>query len=148
MSDFDGIEQVPAEGTATHHYFEPGNYLVEIEKVLLHKKRIGGGKIFIVETKIKNSDNPNICPGEQRNWVQSLHNEYALPRIKAFIGAAMGLCPHKKPNELNNTVTREFCNLVVSDENPLAKKMVALTCIHKTTRTGKDFIQAQWSIAK
>jgi hypothetical protein len=146
MSDFDGIEQVPAEGATSHHYFEPGNYLVEIERVLLHKKRIGGGKIFIVETTIKNSDNPSINPGEKRNWVQSLNNEYALPRIKAFIGTAIGLCPNKKASELNSTVTRELCHRVISEENPLAKKLVAIKCILKKTRTGKDFIQAQWSI--
>jgi hypothetical protein len=146
VSDFDGIEQVRAEGTASHLYFEPGNYLVEIEKVLLHKKRIGGGKLFIVETIIRGSDNSLIKPGEKRNWVQSLNNEYALPRIKAFIGAAIGLCPHKKTHELNSTVTKELCHRVISEDNPLAKKLVTIKCILKKTRSGKDFIQAQWSI--
>lgn len=148
MSDFEGIEHVSAEGATSHRYFEPGNFVVEIERVLLHKKRIGGYKLFIVETIIRNSDNPAICLGEQRNWVQSLNNEYALPRIKAFIGAAIGLCPLNNASELNSFVTKDFCHQVISEKNPLAKKLVALSCIPKTTRTGKDFTHAQWSVAK
>ena len=95
MYVFEGIEHVSAEGTASRNYFESGKYVVEINKVYLHEKRLGG-KLFIVETTIIESNNSNISPGEQRNWVQRVDNEFALPRIKAFIGAAMGFCPRRQ----------------------------------------------------
>ena len=146
MNDFEGIEHVCAEGTSDRSYFEPGHYIVEIEKVILHKKRSGGGKLFIVETAVKESNNPKIQIGEQRNWVQSLSSEYALPRIKSFIGAAMGFCSSKQAGELNAKISSTVCLHVVSEENPLKGKIVALRCIAKKTREGKDFTQAQWGV--
>lgn len=141
MGVFDGIEHVVAEGTSSlRQYFEPGNYTVAIERVFLHEKRLGGGKLFIVETKVIDSDNPHIKPGEQRNWVQSLALPYALPRIKAFIGAALGL--HLK--DINNKLTPAVCEHVVSLENPLNGKNIRLICSNKSTRAGKEFIQHKW----
>src|ERR1700730_9936128 len=99
MSVFAGIENVSAEGTSNRLYFDEGNHIVEIDSVFLLEKRLGGGKLFIVETTVKESDNPNLKPGEQRNWVLSLALPLALPRIKSFIGAAIGLCPKRQLNE-------------------------------------------------
>jgi hypothetical protein len=49
MGVFDGIEHVAAEGRSSlRQYFEPGNYSVTIDRVFLHEKRLGGGKLFIV----------------------------------------------------------------------------------------------------
>ena len=104
MSVFEGIEHVSAEGTSNKEYFQPGQYVVTIQSVFLHEKRLGGGKIFIVETTVNESDNPNIKPGEQRNWVQSLSLPSALPRIKAFIGAAFGICTKTKSKELRQSI--------------------------------------------
>jgi hypothetical protein len=141
MGVFDGIENVIAEGTSSlRQYFEPGNYTVTIERVFLHEKRLGGGKLFIVETKVNESDNPNIKPGEQRNWVQSFAIPSALPRVKSFIGAALGFCA--KDNKVNPAV----CNHTVSLENPLKGKKVNLTCINKTTQSGKQFTQHVWGV--
>jgi len=144
MNVFDGIEHICAEGASNRQYFEPGNFLVKIESVFLHEKRLGGGKLFIVETTIKESDNPNIKTGEQRNWVQSLALPSALPRIKAFIGAAMGFCPKRQHKEINTKVTSEACNNAVSLENPLKGKNIKLQCISKKTKSGKDFNQVYW----
>lgn len=141
MGIFDGIEHVAAEGMSSlRQYFEPGHYTVAIDRVFLHEKRLGGGKLFIVETTVLESDNPHIRPGEQRNWVQSLSLPSALPRIKTFIGLAMGL----SPQEINTKVTALVCEHSVSAQNPLANKKVKLTCISKTTRAGKQFIQHGW----
>ncbi len=145
MGIFDGIEHVAAEGTSSRQYFSQGNYLVTIDSVFLHEKRLGGGKLFIVETTIDESDNPLIKAGEHRNWVQSFTLPSALPRIKAFIGIAMGLCTRRQLKEINDTVTAAACNQAVSPENPLRGKKLRLTCIGKTTGKGKEFVQHVWA---
>jgi hypothetical protein len=144
MSIFDGIERVDAEGAFSRRYFEQGNYVVTIQSVYLFEKRLGGGKLFIVETTIDESDNPNIKVGEQRNWVQSFALPSALPRIKTFIGAAIGICPQRQLKQINEKVTKEICEGVVSVNNPLHGKKVKLLCTSKTTQKGKDFVQHAW----
>jgi hypothetical protein len=146
MSVFEGIEHVSAEGTSNRNYFLPGSYTVEIDSVFLYEKRLGGGKLFIVETTVKNSDNPESKVGEQRNWVQSLALPSALPRIKAFIGSALGYCPRRQNKELNTKVTSNICNDSIGPKNPLKGKLLNLECIAKKTQAGKDFTQAIWGV--
>ncbi len=146
MGIFDGIEHVAAEGTSSRQYFEAGTYIVTIDSVFLHEKRLGGGKIFIVETTINESDNPNIKPGDKRNWAQSFSLPSALPRIKSFIGAAIGLCPKRQLKEINAKVTATVCDKSVGETNPLRGKKLSLSCTAKTTRAGKEFIQHMWGI--
>ena len=146
MGIFDGIEHVAAEGTSLRQYFEPGHYTVAIDSVFLHEKRLGGGKLFIVETTVLESDNPHIKPGERRNWVLALALPSALSRIKTFIGAATGLCPSKHAQEINKHVNAKACEAAVSSSNPLKDNKLRLTCVGKTTRAGKEFIQHIWGI--
>jgi hypothetical protein len=146
MSVFEGIEHVSAEGTSNREYFTPGRYTVIINTIQIKDKRLGG-KLFIVETTIKESDNPSIKVGDNRNWVQSLSNEYALPRIKSFIGAAKGFCPKTQIKEINKNITKAVCDDVVSIENPLCGHIVSVECIGKITKTGKAFTQAIWGVA-
>lgn len=146
MSIFDGIERVAAEGTSNRQYFEKGKYTVTVEAVFLHERRLGGGKLFIVETTVDESDNPNIKPGEQRNWVQSFALPSALPRIKSFIGAAIGLCPKRQLKEINERVDKAVCESSVGTENPLRGHRLKLTCIGKTTQAGKEFVQHTWGV--
>lgn len=141
MNIFDGIEHVLAEGTSNRQYFEEGNYLVQINSVFLHEKRLGGGKLFVVETTVLESSHPNISAGEQRNWLQSLSNPYALPRIKAFIGAAMGM----NAKEINFKITSQVCNNAVGLNNPLKGRKISLSCTPKTTQNGKIFTKHNWS---
>lgn len=147
MSVFDGIEQVAAEGGSLRRYFEQGNYVVTIQSVYLFERRLGGGKLFIVETTVDESDNPNIKPGEQYNWVQSFAIPSALPRIKSFIGAAMGLCPQRQLKEINTQVTAAVCDSVVDMKNPLRNRKVKLACVGKTSSKGKEFVQHIWAQA-
>jgi hypothetical protein len=144
MGIFDGIEHVAAEGTSLKQYFASGNYRVTIDSVFVHEKRLGGGKLFIVETTVDESDNPDIKPGEHRNWVQSFSIPSALPRVKSFIGAASGLCPQRQLKEINSKITAAICNEAVSAHNPLRGKKLRLACVSKPTRAGKEFVQHIW----
>ena len=147
MSIFDGIEHVAAEGTSNRQYFEPVKYTVTIDAVFLYERRLGGGKLFIVETTVDESDNANIKSGEQRNWVQSFGLPSALPRIKSFIGAAIGLCPQRQLKEINQRVDKAVCDSSVGPSNPLQGHKLRLTCTSKITQKGKEFIQHSWSVA-
>jgi len=144
MSIFDGIENVAAEGTSNRQYFAEGQYKVTIDRVFLYERRLGRGKLFVVETTVNESDNPNIEPGEKRNWTQSFANEYTLPRIKSFIGAAIGLCPKKQLKEINERVNKTICEGTVGVDNPLRGRQLKLTCTAKTTSEGKEFMQHAW----
>ncbi len=146
MGIFDGIEHVAAEGTFARRYFEPGIYSVAINSVFLHNRRLGGGPIFVVETSVLESNNPRIRPGDRCNWAQSFALPSALPRIKTFIGAALGLCPKRQANDINSQVTAEVCTEVVSVSNPLCGKRLTLSCVNKITRAGKDFVQHSWGV--
>lgn len=146
MGIFDGIEHVAAEGTSNRRYFEDGKYVVTIDLVHLYERRLGGGKLFIVETTVIESDNPNIKAGEQRNWVQSFALPSALPRIKSFIGAALGFCPKRQLKEINTHVTSAVCEHAVKPDNPLRGKNLKLTCVAKTSQAGKAFVQHAWGI--
>lgn len=146
MSVFDGIEHVTAEGTSNRRYFEEGSYVVTIDRVHLYERRLGGGQLFIVETTVNESDNPRIKAGEQRNWVQSFALPSALPRIKAFIGAALGLCPSSQLKEINKQITSVLCNQAVSQENSLQGKRLRLKCHNNLTRNGKEFTRHIWGI--
>jgi len=146
MGVFDGIEHVAAEGTSSRQYFAPGQYTVTIDKVFLHEKRLGGGKLFIVETTVVESDNAHIKPGDKRNWVQSFTLPSALPRIKSFIGAAKGLCPSRQLQEINQQITSQVCENTVSAANPLGGKQLRLLCTNKISRLGRDFTHVQWRV--
>jgi hypothetical protein len=145
MSVFDGIEHIAPESIANKQYFEEGNYIVQIESLFLYEKRLGGGKLFIAETLVKESDNPNIKPGEKRNWVQSLNMPSALPRIKTFLGVCMGFCSKSQIKEINSKINTQVCDKAVGPQNPFRGKVLRLECINRTSKMGKVFTQTQWS---
>lgn len=147
MGIFDGIENVSAEGiSAPRQYFEPGNYIVTINRIIIHEKRLGRTKLFIVETTINESDNPDIKVGEQRNWVQSLGSDYALPRIKTFIGAALGLCPQKQTKEINQKVTSSICDHAIEPTSPILGRQLKLRCWNQVANNGNDFTRHSWGV--
>ena len=69
----------------------------------------------------------------------------AMPRIKAFMGAAHGYCPKRNLDALSKFVTKEVCEQAVSVENPLRGKELNLECHNKkSAKTGKDFTVHLW----
>ncbi|MEI6807024.1 MAG: hypothetical protein WCK49_11085 [Myxococcaceae bacterium] len=143
-SIFSAVDNVNPTSESNRSYFLPGKYKVRLENVLIHKKRLGGN-LFVVETTCLESDNPEILPGETRNWVQPMDTDAAMPRIKTFMGAAHGFCPKRNLDALSKFVTKEVCEKAVSDENPLKNKELKLECHNKKSmKTGKDFTVHLW----
>lgn len=142
--NFSGVDNVKPTAESYRGYFLPGKYKVRLENVLIHSKRLGG-KLFIVETEVLESNNPEILAGETRNWVQPMDVDAAMPRIKTFMGAAHGFCPKRNLDALSKFVTKEVCEQAVSNENPLKGKELKLECHNKKSiKTGKDFTVHLW----
>lgn len=143
-SMFSEIENTKAVSESPKNYFLPGKYKVQIDVVHIHKKLLGG-HLFLVETVVLESDNPEIEKGERRNWAQPFEMVAAMPRIKCFVGAAHGYCPKRNLDGLNKFVTKAICDHAVSPENPLAGVVMNLECHNKKSmRTGKDFTVHMW----
>ena len=144
-SVFATVENIPATPDSHRLYFLPREYKVRIDQVLVHPKRLGG-HLFVVETTCLESNNPEILPGNRRNWAQSMDMEAAIPRIKCFLGAAHGFCPKRRVDQINEFITQEVCDLAVSIKNPLQGTVLNLECYNKKSlRTGKDFTIHSWS---
>lgn len=144
MSLFNNINRAEAYSEENHQYFLPGNFRVKIENVYTRPKRLGG-TLFIVETSILGSDCDEIKIGDKRNWVQSLDFESAMPRIKMFVGVAKGFNPKTELEKINQEVTPELCEEVISSANTLKDKELDLECYQKRSpKTGKDFTIHLW----
>lgn len=94
---YDRIQQAKVGGGGAK--FLPGNYILVVEDVKEHK---GGNNpafpdvFFIVETKVLQSDNPQLPVGMAASQVIKLNGpfpETALGDVKAFCAAVMGLDP-------------------------------------------------------
>ena len=145
---FMDIENTPAMQESAGNYFLPSRFRVRIENVFIYKKRLGG-HLFVVETIVLGSDNQEVKIGEQYNWVQPVEMDAAMSRVKLFIGAAKGLCPKRQLAKINEVVTSELCDRVVSTENILKGVEIDLDCFNKRSmKTGKDFTIHMWSPAK
>lgn len=139
------VDTTQAAQDSQKQYFLPGRYCVKLENILLHKKRLGG-HVFIVETRVLESDNAEIKPGEQRNWVQPLEADAAISRIKCFMGVTQGLDPRRQIDEINKKITGNLCEDVVSGKIPTKNIELSLECFNKrSTKTGKDFTIHAWA---
>lgn len=145
---FSGIELVKVNSESQKQYFLPGKFSVRIENVFLHKKRLGG-HVFVVETTVLESNNPEIQTGEARNWVQPMEMDAAMPRVKCFIGAAKGYDPKRNLDDINKIVTQTLCESVVSGEITFKGVILDLECFNRrSNKTGKSFTIHLWSPAK
>jgi hypothetical protein len=141
MSLFRGVEDAQVGGGGI--YFLPGLYEVEIEKVFTMRSR-KDDDLFIVETKILKSDNPERKVGTSCSWVVNLKQDAALGNIKAFIGAANGIEGTEK-ERLNEEITEAVCEFVCGEDNPLAGVRLGLQCTNILTKAKKDFTKHWWS---
>lgn len=143
MGLFSGIEE--AKVGAGGVYFLEGNYKVEVVKVFAMKSR-KKDDLFIVETKILDSDNPKRKAGTSCSWVVNLKQEAALGNIKGFIAAANEIDP-ADADKVNEEVNEEAVEFACSEANPLVGVLLDLECVEIKTRANKDFTLHKWSPA-
>ena len=140
-------------GTQGGVYFEPGLYLVEVNRVKLGKTR-KGEDFFVVETKLLESDNENRPEGSSCSWMVMFKHDAALGNIADFCRAGLYACAvqneadpgvkHFEEIEIEDDDAEEIC----SEENPLAGTVLKVEAVNVKTRAGKDFTKVTWAPPK
>jgi hypothetical protein len=142
MGLFSGIEQAKVGQGGV--YFLEGLYKIEILRVFtMHSRK--GDDLFIVETKILESDQAERRVGTTCSWVVNLKMDPAMGNIKGFIAAANGIDPNNK-DKVDAEVTEEAAEFVVSEENPLKGIVMGLEAVPIKTRAGGDFTLHKWQM--
>jgi hypothetical protein len=137
-------------------YFKPGRYKVAIQAVKWVNAAVGGKQFTVIETKVLESNNPEVPVGCERSQVIDMIGVMGLPTVKAFVAAVSGF--DGTVSSLNSDVerywagitgeTRDFagvCDLIASDVNPLSDEVMDLECIEVDTRTGGKFTKHVWA---
>lgn len=153
---FDGIEQATVQKTG--QWFHPGKYRVQIKAV----KKVNGQKgdrYLVIETKVLESNNPEIQVGDEKSHVIKMGNVMALPNIKAFMGAVSGVDPTlENSNDLieeywhrNNPMGVRYSLGKIVDElvvqhNALEGVEMELECVATTTQEGNPFTKYNWQV--
>jgi hypothetical protein len=129
MGMFAGISEVNVYEKT--RYVEPGNYIVEINKVKSGKKQSNGKEFFCAELEIVESDNPEFTPGDTMTWMKMVHEwrKYWLQDVKGFVSMATEASPED--------VTEEVCEFVAGEEQPLVGKRLKLRA-YMQEKTKKD----------
>jgi len=141
MGMFAGIESARVGSGGV--YFLAGLYRVEIVKVFAMRGR-KGDDLFIVETKILQSDNAERRPGGSCSWVVNLKHEPSLGNIKGFIAAANGIDPNNK-GEVDSQVNEEAVEAACHADNPLEGIIIDLEATEIKTKAGGDFTVHKWT---
>lgn len=142
MGLFAGIEEAEVGGGGV--YFLPGIYKIEVEKVFAKESRKGDA-LFIVETKILESDNEERVVGSTCSWVVAFKkHEAGLGNIKGFIAAANGIDPTDKV-QVKAEVNQAAVEMACSEDNPLQGIVLPLECNLIKTRQGNPFTLHTWS---
>jgi hypothetical protein len=157
---FDNIGE--AKVSKTGQYFKPGKYRV---RILAVKEVTGqlGGTYTVIETKVLESNNPEIPVGSEKSQVIEMGAKkvMALPNVKAFIAAASGVDGTlENVNDLVEDywfklnpmgVRLPFSKIVeelVIKHNALEGVEINLECVEITTREGNPFTRHIWEIRR
>jgi len=125
-------------------YFQPGNYIVEIQKVKLNE---GGykGDSFVIEAKVKavTSDHPEvpkvgtICA---HVWaVSGAKREMGMANWMEFMSAVTGCSPDEKSDD----DWQELSEAII-DEDQLNGTDMLLQVFMTKTKAGNDFTVHKW----
>lgn len=153
-----------AKVSKSGRYYQEGNYIVEIQAVkMIVSAEVANKHYFIVETVCKESDNPDIKPGDEYSQVIDMQNIMAGANIKIFLAAASDVDAYQENDALNEQIEdkwssllerevdmEKICEIVTSNENPLAGIVLGLQCVTVKTRPtverpqGGTFTKHQW----
>jgi hypothetical protein len=142
----------------TGQYFKPGQYRV---KILAVKEVTGqlNKNYTVIETRVLESDNPEIPVGSEKSQVIEMGNVMALSNIKAFMAAVSGV---DATLDNVNTLVEEYWHKVnpdgvflsfdkIMDEmvikaNALSDVELGLTCTEIKKRDGSPFTKYIWEV--
>lgn len=167
MGRFAGLANVRTNNSGI--YFLEGNYTVELGtiKFLKGEEIQSGNDTFVVETTVRESDNPARGPGSRPSWAVGLKKailETCLGDIKAFVAAVMeienpdehhaevGADDHVEAAKLGCSPQdaadmrfwEESTEALYSSEQPAKGLLIKLNCTNRPKRDGSPFTKHIW----
>ena len=124
-------------GNSGGNYFTPGNYLAEVICIKGIERRGGKGVLFVMETKIVESDSEKHKVGSTANWVQDPSTDWGPGNIKECIIAVSGMDPHGEGVE-DAEDWDAVLDVACDDKNPMAGSKVRVKCISKLKKNAED----------
>lgn len=134
-------------GNKRNPYFEPGNYMVTINRCSEIKTR-HGGEFCVIECKINQSTCDELKPGMTAASFINLNNDMTEDNIADFLRASLfalaksnGQDPGVKTWEELEVDGEDYDGDegIVSEENPLAGLDMEVEAFNVTTKAGKPF---------
>ena len=151
-----------AKVSKSGNWFKEGTYKVKLLAVKVIKSQEDNSPLFIVETKVLESSNPEIKVGSERSQVIDLTNVMGKPNMKAFIAAVSGVDPveenakeqvcayWKKKLGLDLSFGQIVDVCVDEKANPLEGTEMDLECVIQRTKPkpgkpeGGEFTKHNW----
>jgi hypothetical protein len=141
-----------AKGTEGGNYFEPGNYVVQIQKCKEGKTR-SDKPFFAAECRIMESDNEEAKPGSLVSFFV-LFDEYpelSLGNVADFMRA--GLASYMVQNGIDDVpedhnaieLDEATADEISGEENLLAGVYMNCFAFNKKTKGGNDFTRFKWT---
>ena len=153
MSLYSDISE--ASVSRSGQYFKPGNFLVKIEAVKEQESQKESKIWFIIETKVLESDNPDVKVGGDYSQVIDTTNVMFLPNVKGFMAAVSGV--EASSETINEEIEKYWegvmgeyvsfervCELVASEGNPLQGIEIELQCVEIRTKDDRPFTRHIW----
>lgn len=126
------------------NYLKSGHqYLVEVLRALMKRGR-QGEQFFIVELLIHESDDSTNPPGFRASWTVNMKHDASLGNIKWFLGACYGI-PVADKTRLDTEITSQVAEFAVSEQNPLAGRLLEVAVHEVPTRAGGKFSKHDWA---
>jgi len=126
------------------NYLKSGHqYLVEVLRALMKRGR-QGEQFFIVELLIHESDDSTNPPGFRASWTVNMKHDASLGNIKWFLGACYGI-PVADKQRLDTEITSQVAEFAVSEQNPLAGRLLEVAVHEVPTRAGGKFSKHDWA---
>jgi hypothetical protein len=140
-------------------FFDPveANYKVRIEMCKNKPATDNSGPAFIAELEVLESDNPNIEPGDYKDWYRGVDGKTGIQRKMAakdlvtFLCAAAGFDPDvagDKERFFNAHGNGSKLLAAAGDDNALDGALLNLRTYTKKTKAGGDFTVHCWSPCK
>ena len=136
FNPFAGIDKAPP--STGGQYILQGNHILLVDACKIVNSQQGKARtLYVVETTVVESDNPEMKEGTTRSWVVNFDHQPALSNIRSFVAAAM--------NMPFDDVTEDHSMGTVSEANPLKGTVLKCEAFNiKTKGKGQDFTKVQW----
>lgn len=135
---FDGVETITVSGPRAE-FAQPGTYNVRINSVNSKTSRKGQEYIEIAMQVVNTIDGSMTEGSECVHFFWRQHDSF-LGSIKKFIMAATGCSAEE--------VTKDACELVISEEQPLSGTVIEAVFAVVDTRSGGKFTTVSFAPAK